>query len=72
MTSAAAGELAEFLMDAGARQPQDLGGARRQERASFLKALAAKKVAAAEDVGPQRPGPCADCWEGGTFPSGGG
>ena len=115
---------------AGARQPQDLSGARRQEWASFLKAV--KKVAAAEDatvqrtlrtlreltqyqvvrgrsgglgdvdaidlysfltegtraparalaglrrkavwhcLGPQRPGPCADCWEGGTFPSGSG
>ena len=48
--SAAAAELADFFMDAGTRQPQDLTGARRQEWASFLKALAAKKVAAAEDA----------------------
>ena len=46
--TAAASELAEFLVDAGARQPQDLGGARRQEWVSFLKVLAAKKVAAAK------------------------
>ena len=37
--------LAEVFVDAGARQPHDLGGARRQEEGF----LAAKKVAAVED-----------------------
>ena len=72
MTSAAAGELAEFLMDAGARQPQDLGGARRQERASFLKALAAKKVAAAEGRGTSATWAVCRLLGRRTFPSGGG
>eukprot|EP00439_Symbiodinium_sp_Y106_P061512 s1149_g9.t1 len=38
-------------MDAGTRQPQDLTGARRQEWASFLKALAAKKVVRGRSAG---------------------
>ena len=44
MTSAAAGELADFLMDAGARQPQDLSGARRQKWPFFLKALQPRRL----------------------------
>ena len=48
LSGAAAGELCEFLVDSGARQPDDLRGDRRKEWVSFLKVLAAKKVAAAE------------------------
>ena len=48
LSGAAAGELCEFLVDSGARQPDNLQGERRKEWVSFLKVLAAKKVAAAE------------------------
>ena len=48
LSGAADGELCEFLVDSGARQPDNLQGERRKEWVSFLKVLAAKKVAAAE------------------------
>ena len=48
LAGAASDELCEFLVDSGARQPDNLQGERRKEWASFLKVLAAKKVAAAE------------------------
>ncbi|CAE7730172.1 unnamed protein product [Symbiodinium sp. CCMP2592] len=41
-------ELADFMVEAGARRPADVTGARRQEWLSFLRVLAAKKVAASE------------------------
>ena len=41
-------ELCDFLVDAGARQPADLRGERRQAWCSFLKVLAANNVASAK------------------------
>jgi len=45
-----AAELADYLVAAGARRPADLRGDRRQEWVSFLRVLAANKVAAAEEA----------------------